>query len=150
MFLLIGSSRWYKYRPRWGLPLFIRPRLLLLIPNGDSVRDSLLMVWQRFMWTWIPKAKPFLSILCGSFTTSAADIAVTKNKKLAGSCMMGWDWSPNKTVHKKQKSAVSTDREYPFSSTRLGLCFSQHAGKSMINMSTHQIHTQSTDAIRRV
>lgn len=64
IFLLIGSPRWHKYKPRWGQLLFIRPCLLLLIPHGDSVRDSLLMVWPRFAWTWIPKAKPFLSVLC--------------------------------------------------------------------------------------
>lgn len=68
--------------------------------------------------------------VCGSFTTSAADITVTKKKNLVGSYMMGWDWSPKK---KKKKSQQSAQTENIHSQAHGWACCSQEdAGKNMI------------------
>lgn len=118
---LTSSSRWHKDRPSWGQPLCLLP----LTPNGDLVRDSLWMAWQRFTWAWIPKAKPSLNILCVAHSPPVLQTLQWLRRK---TCLSRTWWDKTgvkiKQLIKKQKPAVSTDRELPFSHTRLGLCSS--------------------------
>lgn len=97
----MGSSRWNKYRPaavHQALFAAAHPQWWLEgfpfngVTKADVNRNSKGQTFPQYS-------------VCGSFTTSAADNTATEEKNLAGSYMMGWDWGPNRTVHKKEKWA---------------------------------------------
>lgn len=98
---LTSSSRWHKDRPSWGPPLC----LLLLTPKQWLSEGFPLSGVTKVHVSMNSKGQTFPKYsVCGSFTTSAADITVTKKKNLFVSYVTGRDWSKNKTAHKETEA----------------------------------------------